>query len=489
MSLAELAPSSPTTLAILIMQPAKQQSPIEILITDILITIFEYTCIFGNSYHGNILSGGSGSVNCPAFTLASVCRLWREIAVLSPSIWSTLHVFCSKPGQSLALDVALNRSQQSPLTITVRGTLYDTDTHWNLMRLVRETHRWSSFQFLLSEIVPPLAPGYSGLRSILHSISSVPILSSFGTNVPIPTFYALDQAPALSHLDLTNGVCLTHHRNLPWNHIRAVKLTNMLYGVYPSHIPLTTVQNVVSLCSDLKHLELVQIHVFPLSDISPNPFSSPLTSLTVSAAADMFIELLNAAVVDFRLPSLRVLALTFQGPVKDEKPLAESVVRFLQEACSSPQITELHLCGDISTACLLPVFPLVPNLVLLNLELPFSNACGAFVRSMVPASAPGVALLPKMEKLFLAVAQDGDRERNQPTDFLHLLRMIENRIAGRRQSLRSFKIEVTMKEGECYQNLFNEDVWAVWERLRTPLPSLMVLKYPNLRQYIYTERL
>ncbi|TDL18050.1 hypothetical protein BD410DRAFT_793741 [Rickenella mellea] len=165
-------------------QSSKNPCHIARLPDDLVIYIFS-TCVSSDS------ESRPSALRSPV-VLGHVCRVWRRLTLATPLLWSTITIpstYLNKAKftlDAMAVKVFLSRSQECPLTITMRY-LNSRDktpamiegTNMVIGEILPHSNRWYSITMAIpSECIPQLLPGLSsGLPSIttllLHPTSTV----------------------------------------------------------------------------------------------------------------------------------------------------------------------------------------------------------------------------------------------------------------------------------------------------------------------------
>ncbi|KAJ7472641.1 hypothetical protein FB451DRAFT_1089526 [Mycena latifolia] len=124
-------------------------SPTRRLPEDVVAEIFTASL---PSHRNAVMSGGESPL-----LLCHVCRVWRRLALLTPRLWTTLHIVAPDTPSKLleidkCIDAWLSRSGSLPLSISIaRSQTVDYD--FNISKLVetlmRFSNRWNHLHLLL----------------------------------------------------------------------------------------------------------------------------------------------------------------------------------------------------------------------------------------------------------------------------------------------------------------------------------------------------
>ncbi|KAK7435901.1 hypothetical protein VKT23_019432 [Stygiomarasmius scandens] len=283
--------------------------------------IFESVCVGGNLFGLEFITPPSPQATLrlqlahvrPALFLSSVCKHWRTIALSTPILWSNFKVFCSPHFVDFRLmDLAIQRSQTQPLTITIHGSFPCPNSTRPFRHLVTTSARWINFHFL-GDGMQPDSPGYVELKRILfYEISQVPILRSIGTNTTLLSSNLpwVQSAPKLSSLALIRHDGLVPKEDYPWERITQLHLGKRFYSTRAQDV----IAGVLLHCANLTKLELRDIF-FGSQTLEP---SSPvvlrhLAMLSIIQQERHFIRLLDSVRDEMALPALVSLELTFVG--------------------------------------------------------------------------------------------------------------------------------------------------------------------------------
>ena len=153
------------------------EAPVRRLPVDLLEEIFiHFVPIWGEEYAMESRKFSIGHLS--PFTLASVCRRWRDAALSFPRIWSTIKLDVTRHGRHEsssfgpsieAIQLHLQRSTTHPLSVILRGWLKTDSDKARWKTLASTSLKWE--RLLVSnnmDSVPPgLQEGIPGVRSLV----------------------------------------------------------------------------------------------------------------------------------------------------------------------------------------------------------------------------------------------------------------------------------------------------------------------------------
>ncbi|KAJ8088233.1 hypothetical protein PM082_022305 [Marasmius tenuissimus] len=191
-----------------------------------------------------------------ATVLSLVCRHWRDVALGSPTLWSTLEFnidTCSKNGRNgdraLAItEGLLKKSHREPLAISFKG---DPDVNYSatsdfrfLEALCLHLYRWStiSLSIGLSFTQLPAFLAVKGRLSSLRTVQFTPYDDNVFCQIDMvqESFFALGPFPALRHIeamDRENSDFPTGPLPaVPWARLKSLTLSNTSF--LPRILPL-----------------------------------------------------------------------------------------------------------------------------------------------------------------------------------------------------------------------------------------------------------
>jgi hypothetical protein len=192
---------------------------------------------------GGVLLTGCDRLSIPPNVLGSVCKLWREITVSTPSLWTELYVNLETGIIPAKLDMILSRSQNSLLNLKIISDWkgYESRNDDALESLARECGRWRRLSLLnpWNILCSSSFPSFSEeLPNLEHLEVSYPIPESFG---PLP----LDMFQHATKLRSLKVAEMGPHLTLPWSQLTSIEC-----------IISTDIQENMSLCKDASILSI-----------------------------------------------------------------------------------------------------------------------------------------------------------------------------------------------------------------------------------------
>ncbi|KDR69831.1 hypothetical protein GALMADRAFT_911673 [Galerina marginata CBS 339.88] len=171
------------------------------------------------------------STKSPSFLLAAVCKTWREIALTTPRLWTTVNIFISSIANvplltELALD-CMNRSGQLPLTLSITApatvTRLDRSIRERVLALFDVIGRFSSRWYrLVLCIHPDLYEDFTdalGCMPLLEDLRLTPIVSQ---DRSCEADFRLREAPRLKHLELSR--LFLHKVHIPLHNLTSLEV-------------------------------------------------------------------------------------------------------------------------------------------------------------------------------------------------------------------------------------------------------------------------
>ncbi|KIK67387.1 hypothetical protein GYMLUDRAFT_55168 [Collybiopsis luxurians FD-317 M1] len=365
-------------------------------------------------------------------TVLCVCQRWRQIAIHTPSLWTSILVTRSrgdldrlptiadfqKPLKSISH--ALQRSLNLPLDITIDCTHISSKTV--IAQLAPESERWRS----LSIFVPTM----QNLPLVLSYLKDIhaPILECL--EITAHKFHDGDLPTATPHAFLKSSPCLSTVRlnrvGLRWSAspLRGLTTLELRFILWPGHADF---QNLFANSPGLLNLKLhFDTHAFARLDRNNGNMMRPLIKIPClrtlelrfiyhdSSSTHNVIPLLQL----FSLPALEELTLKDFGTAE----WCRSLVYFRCYAKSFPKLTRLVLdrVKDIIyvDSSLVRAFPRLTSLHLIDV---YSSAfcrllCSTRTQEVgsdgLPSSSPSyqVAVWPHLEELVIERDSEGKIE-------------------------------------------------------------------------------
>ncbi|KAJ7742547.1 hypothetical protein B0H16DRAFT_1890215 [Mycena metata] len=159
-------------------------------------------------------------------TLGQICRLWRQIAFSTPSLWRTFKLFL-RPGGSVQryeadhthTETSLQRSGSCPLSVEVEHAQYNTPSVLHLV-LAHRT-RWEHLKLFVS------------VRNLPVIIGPFPLLRTLTTTVWVGGLHDETYRPATFHsAPLLRRVAIDNYKNiflsmLPWSQLTVLVIKSI----------------------------------------------------------------------------------------------------------------------------------------------------------------------------------------------------------------------------------------------------------------------
>ncbi|KAH7336995.1 hypothetical protein B0J17DRAFT_574670 [Rhizoctonia solani] len=226
---------------------ASQLSPISRLPPEIIARIFECGINAGGR---SVLGTGTHGLFMGA--VRRVCKLWREIAESTPSLWSSIIIDMHNSLSSTELRI--QRSRSAPLDIQVvftdrvTSTTSVTGTLMSAFEMLRpHMQRWRSLRIQV--------PGYAHARAVLRSFSgSAPRLKEFSLHVGTPKVtrnirelpWMLEETVSMTTLSLSSVDFGWNNAALYFKNLSSIHLSDYWAGSAPSSLQLLCLIDVCS---------------------------------------------------------------------------------------------------------------------------------------------------------------------------------------------------------------------------------------------------
>ncbi|KAF8178026.1 hypothetical protein BJ912DRAFT_671506 [Pholiota molesta] len=280
-----------------------------------------------------------------AWQLERVCKIWRDVAVSTPSMWSAIDVYL---GGSRApaigtvkrlVQTSLERSKNRSLSI--KFVELGTQDHFReVFRLfLQHSHRWKDISFSLSLLSYPPNLGHNLTR--LHSLE----LSGAYKSSHSPLFDSFQHAQQLTKLRLHGVLKPFRSILLPWHQLRYCRAMFCEFGAGEFMEMLRHLPNLVELVSKWN------------KGLTRNRASSsePLTLRSLERLEiDAAPPELFTALQPLALPALTALHIaTHQAPgtTAASSHIVHGVVGLLQRSAPC-RVTALSLCAiDAAGVC------------------------------------------------------------------------------------------------------------------------------------------
>ncbi|KDR69851.1 hypothetical protein GALMADRAFT_160319 [Galerina marginata CBS 339.88] len=213
------------------------------------------------------------STKSPPFLLAAVCKTWREIALSTPRLWTTVNIFISSIANvplltELALD-CMSRSGQLPLTVSITApatvTKLDRSIRQRVLALFDVIGRFSSRWYrLVLCIRPDLYEDFTdalGCMPLLEDLRLTPVVAQERSCV---SDFCLLEAPRLKHLELSR--LFLHKVQIPVHNLTSLEV----HAVY--------INEMLELLKSAPHLIVVKFSL--IFDVVEDSYPLPAGPLT-----------------------------------------------------------------------------------------------------------------------------------------------------------------------------------------------------------------
>lgn len=369
-----------------------------------------------------------------AWQLERVSKIWHDVAISTPSMWSSIDVYL---GGSRApsigtvkrlVQTSLERSKNRLLSI--RFVELGTPDHFReVFRIfLQHSHRWKDISFSLSLLSYPPNLGHSLTR--LNSLG----LSGEYKSSHSPLFDSFQHAQQLAKLRLSSVPKPFRSILLPWHQLRYCKATYCEFGAGEFMEMLRHLPNLVELVSKWN------------KGLTRNRASSaePLTlSFLESLEFNASPPELFTALQPLTLPILNALYIvTHQAPghTSASSHIAHGIVGMIQR--SNPcRITTLSL-SSIDAAGVCRILEETPDVV--TLELSYIPD----VESVLATLSRSLALVPNME--IFSLACNGDQAMLNVSQLTEIVRFRGVRSRHPRDFLgkgKLHRLNLTVREG------------------------------------------
>ncbi|KAF9255978.1 hypothetical protein L218DRAFT_937112 [Marasmius fiardii PR-910] len=390
-------------------------SPIHAMPSDILSTIFAFCC------QENVLLPSSLP---PVLRLSMVCGRWRDIALSTPSLWSSIGINLGAwSGKIHMLEHLtkqfMERSQQSPLHLSLVlhfKTVSDVaEAKHALDIIIQNCERWKdmSLDFEGLKFSFPSFASIHGRLPVLRSLSLTPPKGHTDLNVISRLF---DTCPSLRALEFFTLPDEFEPLHLPWNQLKLLRIHNSFINVAS---PLLTS------CKSIERLEFT--NVGGLSEgsegFSDHSVTSSVKSLIISMTEGETQHELDDILQHVTLKGLESLEISMEGPDPDVWSTWDGVHMhdFLRR--SSCRLTSLRLHVPFTDRQTLSLLQMIPTLCIE--EYPEESNCivtDDFLNRIV-ADTSLAPILPNLNQLKLKIHQQG-------VSYHSLLKMLSSRWNG-----------------------------------------------------------
>ncbi|KDQ19924.1 hypothetical protein BOTBODRAFT_381809 [Botryobasidium botryosum FD-172 SS1] len=268
-----------------------ETAPIYRLSFDVLGTIFKFAVAYDHYEPLGALA---------PLQLASVSRRWREVALGTPRLWSTINMIS---GSKTLFGIFLDRSKMVPLDVELRPGTNDPHPYPDSVRAPRQGRGTDPFQCTVRifKVIPYHLPRLRSL--LLQDIPGVdlkalrspaPQLETLhcinirtATNAPIKLFAGC--APSLRSIRLVSTPIVLE------SYVYSAHLTNLHLERMRYNAPIHHLLRAIKACSLLQELSLVYI------DFSHDASSSQNGPMAISLPELRRIEIRGSAPGDLRL--------------------------------------------------------------------------------------------------------------------------------------------------------------------------------------------
>ncbi|KAK7435900.1 hypothetical protein VKT23_019431 [Stygiomarasmius scandens] len=400
--------------------------------------VFEQVSSGGNTFGLDCFDTTAGTQLAslqPAFTLSMVCSWWRDIALFTPRIWSSISIYCSSDLTELdKIIAAKERSGTHPLIVAFYGRFdqfYDVEA---LVCLIDTAERWAHLRIHPSPELTIGTRGHQRICKTLSSISSLPILRSISTtdkfSSRVLVFPSFKEAPLLSSVTLHDSLIPDNSLgSLPLDRIQHLRLVMKAYTCGGRLVFVELLQR----CRSLQRLELHDTYPRQLwGHVNMIATLQHLVSLSITQGEQYLINVLGVLSSDIRLPSLRTLQInvhegSYPEIIGRESNLCEVFVDFVTTSCLPSQLTTLHLdFPQVSSDTLIVVLKSVPLLENLKIILQKGTCSDNLLLAMTADRLGQVRpeLVPNLLHLHLGIAHFG---KGQTISFSLLFSMLYSR--------------------------------------------------------------
>ncbi|KAG7089957.1 hypothetical protein E1B28_011582 [Marasmius oreades] len=343
-------------------------------------------------------------------TVLHVCHRWREVAMHTPSLWTSLlvshpmDVEAPDPNSNKLVDWvenALKRSQNLPLDITIDCTHISPTSA--IKQLIPESHRWRSLSIvvpgpqslplILSTLREVDAPTLEGLEITANKVDRLPVTEQ------CPPFFI--SCPKLAHVRL-NRVRLLWDAN-PLHHLTSLELR---FVIWPDFLDL---RQVFLRSPTLEHLVLhFDNYAFARLDREGRaPIPIPcLRSLELRFFYDDSPNIVSLIQL-FTVPTLECLTLKNLSCADWCRVLPY----FRSYAASYPALRSLTVCNIRGLVCVdsstVRAFPHLTHLSLIGV---YSNAFSQLLLNERTEDGYNVLVWPKLRSLWVQNDMDTKME-------------------------------------------------------------------------------
>ncbi|KAJ7059117.1 hypothetical protein C8F01DRAFT_1146060 [Mycena amicta] len=217
---------------------------------------------------------GPPSPTTAPLLIAQISTLWRDIALDTPALWSTVVLMDDLYASAYILDLWSVRARALPMTYVIRTTQVDLGGAM-LAEAMMHKERWGDVEFQLA------APSYAALLHLsgasfphLRRLSLCGVDSSESEWDPLPTLDLSGGAPELVELRLSNH-SFTPEDEIPWGQLKTLQIDGTLDNaailrscrslvqlvLNPAELPIVSEFEVQRAVVHLPHLESLSLSI------------------------------------------------------------------------------------------------------------------------------------------------------------------------------------------------------------------------------------
>ncbi|KAK1215569.1 hypothetical protein PQX77_021813 [Marasmius sp. AFHP31] len=326
-------------------------SPVHRLPSDLLLEIFGQCC------EVNVIDDQAMP---PAMALTMVCGRWREIALSSPRLWSSISLdLCNFRDHSAHRRIThtnltalfLERSKMAPLKVRIHlppdYTKEDRYSKYILDIIESQSERWEELEVFGSEFYAASQAGDIDLPILRHLTfhAGSSENQSHDRTIPLDRFKS---CPSLT--SLSTDVTETEPLELPWANLRVVTLQGGTIG---------SALTVLELCSSLECLTLVDVYgVRGRSFDNRTVVSNTLKTLSIQGEDG------NPSIIEyFTFPHLSSIDLDYIT-----NDASNSLKEMIQRSACSITSLALYAIEYMTDSDLISLLSLIPTLENLHIE-------------------------------------------------------------------------------------------------------------------------
>ncbi|KAJ7693873.1 hypothetical protein B0H17DRAFT_1132258 [Mycena rosella] len=320
--------------------------------------------------------------------LMHVCSAWRNIAVSTPALWSTLEISATDiaPYFLEIVQIWLQRSGQRPLSVRISGYVSQIERFVEFLKTFgQHSGRMRTLDLAMPEESFKAMDGQRLALSLLHTLKIDSFVTEDPPN-PVTIFHDVD-VPALREVFMTESP--PSFIALPWKQL--TKFTGEGIAAADCRKVLRLMPNLVD-CSfavfkdfedGISAVSHPNIESFTLFKY----FSDETGTLTDS----------TAVLASLTLPNLQTLKLLYSDPDDFDSDVFDAFLFRSGSRLQKLGISSVHHIGVASLRR-------VPSLVDLEIDHPHTS----FIRNLFPSFGCDTTLLPRLRTLsFLGCVQGG----------------------------------------------------------------------------------